>query len=102
MTAKNVLEKYINRIKHIHLKDIRKDAFEKAKKEGCSFLDCVDEGVFTVPGDGMIDFKPLFDIINSSNYEGWMVVEAEQYPEKANPFIYAKMAREYIQNMAGI
>ena len=100
--CKVVLEKYIDRIKHIHLKDIRKDEFDTAKRDGYSFLDCVDEGVFTVPGDGMIDFKPLFDIIGKSGYEGWMVVEAEQHPEKANPFIYAKMAREYIRDTAGI
>ena len=97
-----VLEKYIHRIKHIHLKDIRKDIFEKAKKDGYSFLDCVDEGVFTVPGDGMIDFEPLFDFLGKNNYEGWIVVEAEQYPEKANPFVYAKKAREYIYDVAGI
>ncbi len=97
-----VLEKYIHRIKHVHLKDIRKDRFEQAKKEGYSFLDCVDEGVFTVPGDGMIDFKPLFDVLDKNDYEGWIVVEAEQYPEKANPFVYAKMAREYIHEVAGI
>jgi len=31
-----------------------------------------------------------------------MVVEAEQDPAKANPFVYAKPAREYIRNNTGI
>ena len=100
--CKVVLEKYIDRIKHVHLKDIRKKEFDTARRDGYSFLDCVDEGVFTVPGDGMIDFKPLFDIIGESGYKGWMIVEAEQRPEKANPFVYAKKAREYIRETAGI
>ena len=43
-----------------------------------SFLDAVRAGVFTVPGDGDVDFKPIFDILADNDYEGWVVVEAEQ------------------------
>ena len=59
-------------------------------------------GVFTVPGDGDVDFAPIFDIIEKSGYEGWVVVEAEQDPAKANPFEYAKMARAYIHEKTGL
>ena len=52
--------------------------------------------MFTVPGDGVIDFKPILDLIYKSDYSGWIVVEAEQDPAIANPFIYAKKAKEYI------
>ena len=97
-----ILEKHMDRIKHIHLKDIREDKYLKAKKDGFSFLDCVDKGVFTVPGDGMIDFKSIFKVLEEKNYSGWMIVEAEQYPDIANPFIYATKAREYIKAIANI
>jgi inosose dehydratase len=72
------------------------------KKEKMSFLDGVRAGVFTVPGDGDIDFGPIFDVLGENNYEGWMVVEAEQDPAKANPFEYALKARRYIKEKAGI
>ena len=36
-----------------------------------SFLDGVRMGMFTVPGDGCIDFKPVYDILKENNYEGW-------------------------------
>lgn len=97
-----LLEKHIGRIKHVHLKDIRKDVFEQVKKEDMSFLKAVKSGVFTVPGDGMIDFEPIFKILEANNYQGWMVVEAEQDPALANPFEYALKAREYIREKAGV
>ncbi len=100
--ASNVLEKYIDRTAHIHLKDIRMNIYEKVKANNLSFLDAVYSGVFTVPGDGDFDFKQVFDIIEKSNYEGWIVVEAEQDPEKANAFEYALKAREYIRANLGI
>ncbi len=97
-----VLKKYAKRIKHVHLKDIRPEIVEKVKAESLSFLQGVRLGAFTVPGDGTIDFKPVFDVLDEADYEGWMLVEAEQDPAIANPFKYAKMAREYIAEKAGI
>ena len=97
-----VLEKYIDRIKHIHLKDVRLGVYNEVVPKHMSFLDAVREGVFTVPGDGDVDFKPIFDIIEKSGYEGWIVVEAEQDPAKANPFEYALKARKYIKENTGL
>jgi inosose dehydratase len=97
-----ILKKYIGRIRHIHLKDVRLTIRERAEREGWSFLTAVRQGVFTVPGDGDVDFGPLFDVIEESGYEGWVVVEAEQDPALANPFEYAKMARAYIREKTGL
>jgi len=97
-----VLKKYATRIKHVHLKDIRPQIVKKVKDEHLSFLQGVRLGAFTVPGDGCIDFAPIFEILEKANYEGWMLVEAEQDPSIANPFKYAKMARAYIKEKANI
>jgi inosose dehydratase len=97
-----LLEKYITRIVHIHLKDIRKDVLVSVKNDKMSFLDAVRKGVFTVPGDGMIDFAPVFKIIENSGYKGWLVIEAEQDPAKANPFEYALKARRFIKEETGL
>jgi inosose dehydratase len=53
-----------------------------------------------VPGDGCIDYKLLFKLINDINYNGWLVVEAEQDPKKANPYTYSKMGFDYLNNLA--
>ncbi|MGL4986674.1 MAG: myo-inosose-2 dehydratase [Treponemataceae bacterium] len=97
-----VLKKYVKRIRHVHLKDMRKSVYERVQKESMSFLDAVRAGVFTVPGDGDVNFEPIFDILSEAHYEGWVVVEAEQDPAKANPFEYAKKARSYIKEKTGL
>ena len=97
-----ILKKYINRIKHVHLKDIRPDVIKEVKENGLSFLQGVRKGTFTVPGDGVIDFAPIFDVLSENNYEGYVLVEAEQDPAIANPFEYAVKARKYIAEKAGL
>lgn len=100
--AYDVLRKHVNRTAHVHLKDIRKEIVDKVKNEKLSFLEGVKLGAFTIPGDGMIDFEPIFEILSNANYEGWMVVEAEQDPALANPFEYAVRARAYIKEKTGL
>ena len=97
-----VLKKYAKRIKHVHLKDIRPEVIEKVKAEKLSFLQGVRLGTFTVPGDGAIDFAPIFDVLAETGYEGYVLVEAEQDPAIANPFEYALKARKYIAEKAGL
>ncbi len=98
----SVLRKYIGRIKHIHLKDVRPNVVAEVKRDHLSFLRGVRMGAFTVPGDGSIDFAPIFDVIANSDYEGWLLVEAEQDPAVANPLEYAIKARKYIKQVAKI
>lgn len=97
-----ILEKYLPRIPHVHLKDVRDEVVAEVRAQKLSFLDGVKKGTFTVPGDGAIDFKPVFKILDDYGYQGWMVVEAEQDPALANPFEYAVKARKYIRENAGI
>ena len=97
-----ILKKYIKRIKHVHLKDIRPDVIADVKAKGESFLQGVRKGTFTVPGDGVIDFAPIFEVLAENNYEGYVLVEAEQDPAIANPFEYALKARKNIAEKAGL
>jgi Sugar phosphate isomerases/epimerases len=94
--SKSILQNYHERILHVHCKDIRKQVLEKSLKEDLSFRGAFLEGAFTVPGDGCIDYKPLFNVLKNNNYSGWLVVEAEQDPAKANPLEYAKIGYNYL------
>ena len=93
----DILGRYGSRIKHVHLKDLRREVFQRVAADKMSFLDAVRAGVFTVPGDGNLDFAPVFAALVRLDYAGWMVVEAEQDPAQANPFEYAMMARTFIR-----
>ena len=97
-----MVKKYADRIKHVHLKDIRREMVDKVKAENLSFLDGVRMGTFTVPGDGCIDFDPIFKVLEETGYEGYMLVEAEQDPAKANPLEYAMKARKFIAEKTGL
>lgn len=90
------IKKYKNRISHVHFKDVREDIKNDVIKNDYSFLDAVLAGVYTVPGDGVIDFESIVDVLREINYVGWIVVEAEQDPKIANPLEYAKKAYSYL------
>ncbi|WP_259782130.1 myo-inosose-2 dehydratase [Aestuariispira ectoiniformans] len=94
------LERHRDRVVHVHCKDIRADVLARAKAEGWSFLNGVIEGVFTVPGDGSIDYQRVADILAAQDYSGWLVVEAEQDPDKANPLQYATMGHQHLEQVA--
>ena len=93
-------EDFMERIIHVHCKDIRKDVLEKSLKNDSTFRQAFLNGAFTVPGDGCIDYKPFLTVLKNRNYEGWLVVEAEQDPAKANPFEYAKIGYNYLSKTA--
>ena len=86
-----VIDKHGARINHVHTKDVRRDVAANLVRDRESFLDAVLKGVYTVPGDGMIDFGAVAERLASIGYEGWFVVEAEQDPIKAPPLAYARI-----------
>jgi inosose dehydratase len=92
---------YADRIGHVHLKDIRPEVVSRVRNENLSFQQGVEDGVFTVPGDGALDFVPVLEALGQASYQGWLVVEAEQDPAKANPLEYALKARAYLREVLG-
>jgi inosose dehydratase len=85
------------------MKNIRQSVLDDSRKTGRSFLNSIRAGIFTVPGDssGAIDFQPILQELAKVNYRGWLMVEAEQDPNKAEPLQYALMARKYLQKLIG-
>lgn len=78
------------RVAHVHYKDVRPAVLADIRAKNASFLTGVIEGMFTVPGDGVISFDPVTSALNEIGYRGWVVVEAEQDPGKADPRQYAE------------
>lgn len=93
-----VLDRWGDRISHVHFKDVRADVTARMRAEDRSFLDAVIAGAFTVPGDpeGSIDFQAVADRLKAMEYEGWIVVEAEQDPVRADPKACSKMGHDHI------
>jgi inosose dehydratase len=97
-----VLKQYVDRVGHVHLKDMRAEVVKKVRPEGWSFLQAVRNGAFTVPGDGCVDFDSVFELLAAAGYTGWLLVEAEQDPALADPLEYAIMARKFIREHTGL
>ena len=93
------LNGFKDRVAHVHLKDVRPNVLSRVRDVRMSFMEAVIAGVFTVPGDrgGSVDFLSIFYILEEVGYDGWLVVEAEQDPAKANPLEYAIMAMNYLK-----
>ncbi len=95
-----VARRHAKRINHVHCKDLRAEVMRRARAANLSFLDSVLEGVFTVPGDGAVDFTAVLEVLAAAGYRGWLVVEAEQDPAKADPLTYARMGHRALSEAA--
>lgn len=95
-----IIRNHSERVAHVHCKDVRWDTFRRAKAEGSSFLDGVLAGMFTVPGDGGIDYSAVMQALAEIEYSGWIVIEAEQDPKIAHPKTYADLGLRTLQARA--
>ncbi|MCA0753451.1 myo-inosose-2 dehydratase [Paenibacillus sp. N4] len=96
-----LLRKHYNRVAYIHLKDVRVNRLEEAKASGADFVTCIRNGVFTVPGDGNIDFRPILNELLARKYDGWALLEGEQDPGEHPAREYAEKAIEYLSSLIG-
>ena len=95
-----VIERHGHRVNHVHAKDIRSEVLDAVDREKDSFLDCVLRGVFTVPGDGMIDYHAVLQALADKEFQGWVIVEAEQDPAEADPYEYACIGYQALKKAA--
>jgi inosose dehydratase len=97
-----VTKRHVKRVRHMHLKDIRADVAKKMRDKGWSFETAIQAGLFNVVGSGDIGvFPEIFKVLAEADFAGWLIVEAEQNPAKANPLDYAKTARAYLREQLG-
>jgi inosose dehydratase len=95
----DVLQKHYDRVAYVHLKDVRPQRLEQARADGVDFVTCIRRGVFTVPGDGCIDFKPIISELVNRNYTGWALLEGEQDPGEHPAREYAEKAIRYLDSL---
>jgi inosose dehydratase len=94
-----MLAKHVERVCHVHCKDVRPQVIRLARNRNWSFLDAVLNGTFTVPGDGAVDFRALVKLLYDHDYSGWLVVEAEQDPVVAPSYRYAEKGYRHLRDL---
>jgi inosose dehydratase len=95
-----VIREHPGRIAHVHCKDVRRSVFDAVRDAGSSFLDGVLAGMFTVPGDGDLDYAAIMAALAAMHYQGWIVIEAELEPALADPRTYARLGLTTLQDLA--
>lgn len=97
-----IADAYMDRVGHIHCKNVRPKFLQMLREENLSFLEGVRRGMFTVPGDeeGSVDFMPVLKAAAKAGYSGWIVIEAEQDPLRRDPFQYQSMGLETLKEMS--
>lgn len=70
-----IFERYIDRIKFMHLKDFRKGTDVGSKGIGNGGVEVYSN--FMELGEGNIDFAPIFQLLKDHHYDGYMTVELD-------------------------
>ncbi|HVU15428.1 MAG TPA: myo-inosose-2 dehydratase [Candidatus Didemnitutus sp.] len=97
-----VAKRHAARVGHVHLKSVRPAIADQVRRGGWSFRRAVGEGVFTIPGDGCVDFPAIFRVLAAADYRGWLVAEAEEDPVRVPAQPKARAARAYIRAQTGV
>ncbi len=94
--------RHMGRVRHIHAKNVRPDILKQVREQGLSFLEGVRRGVFTVPGDaeGVVDFHAVLEVAAAHDYQGWLVIEAEQDAAVRSPLEYQGMGLRALKGFA--
>lgn len=93
------LEKYYNRIWHVHFKDFDPKIGQDAVKNSYDYFKSVEKGVFCELGKGNVDFESIVNILNENGYDGWIVVEQDVLPGMGAPKKCALNNREFIREI---
>ena len=69
--------KFASVLRFIHIKDVDTKILEEARRRKLTFEEAIEEKVFTIIGQGSIDFPALFRLLEKNDYSGWMVIEQD-------------------------
>jgi inosose dehydratase len=69
--------KFASVLRFLHIKDVDTKVLQEARRKKLNFEQAIEEKVFTIIGQGSIDFPALFRLLEKNNYSGWMVIEQD-------------------------
>lgn len=93
------LERYRERIWHVHFKDCHPGIAAEARAQGWDYFEAVRRGVFCELGQGSVDFPAIVKALEASGYGGWIVVEQDVLPSMGSPLASARRNREYLASL---
>jgi inosose dehydratase len=95
--ATALVERYGNRIWHVHFKDCSRDVAARARAARWDYVTAVRHGLFCELGRGTVDFAAALDRLRAAAYDGWIVVEQDVLPSMGTPAASALANRRYLR-----
>jgi inosose dehydratase len=98
-------KKYKSKLRFVHIKDCDVKVLKQARENKWTFEEAIEHKVFTIIGQGDIDFPAFFNTLVENNYSGWSVVEqdvtfgATPVPPAQNIAASLKYLREVVKNL---
>jgi inosose dehydratase len=70
-------DKFRSVLRLVHIKDVDAKILEESRRKKLTAEQATEEKVFTIIGQGSIDFPAFFRVLLKNGYSGWMVVEQD-------------------------
>ena len=93
------LERFWERIRYVHLKDVDPALAAKARLEGWDYKAALEQGIFCELGRGCVDFGSVLEKLDKFAYEGWLTVEQDMLPGLGTPRESAVRNRKFLRGL---
>jgi len=93
------LEKYYDRVWHVHFKDFSPVVATQSAANNWDYFAAVRNGIFCELGKGDVQFEAISQFLIKKNYAGWIVVEQDVLPGMGEPKICAQHNRDYLKSI---
>lgn len=100
----DLLRDAVNRVEHVHLKDVDYDLAERVREGRISYHDAVKQGLYPPLGGGGVRFEEFIAKLEDSGYDGWYVLEQDMAldgePEQGGgPLLSVKASMDYLARL---
>ena len=92
-----LLQKFRERIWHVHFKDCSATVMEQSREQEWDYFDSLKHGIFCELGKGDVPFSAIIRELAGTDYKGWVVVEQDILPGIGTPKTYAARNRAFLQ-----
>ena len=92
-----VLQRFRDRIWHVHFKDCSAKTHALSQQQGWDYFESIKNAIFCQLGHGDVPFSDVIAALREMQYKGWIVVEQDVLPGMGAPKEYARMNREYLR-----
>jgi inosose dehydratase len=92
-----MLEKYGNRVRYTHIKDVDGKILRISREQEWSFNDALKHFIFPPLGEGIVNIPAVIQSLKRHRYDSWLVIEQDTTP--LDPTVVARENRLYLERL---